>query len=55
VTRAVNAAFDALWRVSGGRVGVVASWLGVYRMRDPQVLAGAGNLVSPGRASEVPG
>ena len=32
-TRVVNAAFDAMWRVSGGRIGVVASWLGVYRIR----------------------
>jgi SAM-dependent methyltransferase len=31
VTRALNSGFDALWRLSGGRVGVVASWLGVYR------------------------
>jgi len=32
-TRAVNAAFDFLWRVSGGRIGVQASWLGVYRIK----------------------
>lgn len=30
-TRALNAAFDLAWRVSGGRLGTVASWLGVYR------------------------
>jgi SAM-dependent methyltransferase len=32
-TRTVNAAFDLLWRLSGGRVGIVASWLGVYRAK----------------------
>lgn len=31
ITRAINRVFDRLWRVSGGRVGVKASWLGVYR------------------------
>jgi len=24
---------DLLWRVSGGRIGVTASWLGVYELR----------------------
>jgi SAM-dependent methyltransferase len=32
LVRAVNASFDALWRVSGGRIGVTASWLGVYKL-----------------------
>lgn len=35
-TRAINAIFDALWRSSGGRFGIVASWLGVYRLRSTQ-------------------
>lgn len=33
VTRALNSCFDLAWRVSRGRVGVVASWLGVYRLK----------------------
>jgi SAM-dependent methyltransferase len=32
-TRAVNGTFDLLWRMTGGRVGAVASWLGVYRVK----------------------
>ena len=32
LTRALNAAFDGLWRASGGRIGTTASWLGVYRL-----------------------
>ena len=35
LTRALNAGFDAIWRISGGRLGVVASWLGVYRLKTP--------------------
>ncbi len=31
LVRALNLAFDAAWRLSGGRIGVTASWLGVYR------------------------
>jgi len=31
-THAINASFDAVWRMSGGRLGVVASWLGVYKL-----------------------
>ena len=33
LTRAINVTFDALWRIAGGRFGVVASWLGVYKLR----------------------
>ncbi|MFC4274309.1 class I SAM-dependent methyltransferase [Achromobacter aloeverae] len=33
LTRWLNAAFDGLWRLSGGRIGVQASWLGVYRIK----------------------
>ena len=33
LTRAVNRGLDLLWWCSGGRVGVVASWLGVYELR----------------------
>ena len=29
-TRALNKLFDAAWGLSGGRLGTVASWLGVY-------------------------
>lgn len=32
VTRAINAGFDGVWRLSGGRIGTVASWLGIYRL-----------------------
>ncbi|MFL9993015.1 class I SAM-dependent methyltransferase [Paraburkholderia sediminicola] len=32
-TRLYNRALDLLWRVSGGRIGVTASWLGVYELR----------------------
>jgi SAM-dependent methyltransferase len=32
-TRALNGFFDVLWRLTGGRVGVIASWLGVYRRK----------------------
>ena len=32
-TRVINAAFEQVWRISGGRIGAVASWLGVYRLR----------------------
>jgi SAM-dependent methyltransferase len=32
-TRAYNRALDLLWRASGGRIGVTASWLGVYELR----------------------
>jgi SAM-dependent methyltransferase len=28
----LNRCFDVLWRISGGRVGVASSWLGVYRV-----------------------
>lgn len=31
-TRMVNAGFDVLWRVSRGKIGIVASWLGVYKL-----------------------
>lgn len=31
-TRIVNIGFDVLWRVTRGRIGVVASWLGVYKL-----------------------
>ncbi|MGH8777714.1 class I SAM-dependent methyltransferase [Paraburkholderia sp.] len=33
LTRACNRAFDLVWRVSGGRIGVTSSWLGVYALR----------------------
>lgn len=33
LVRAINLGLDLLWRYSGGRVGVVASWLGVYELR----------------------
>jgi SAM-dependent methyltransferase len=29
-TAALNDAFDVAWRLSGGRIGVTTSWLGVY-------------------------
>lgn len=29
-TKLINDIFDLMWRVSGGRVGVTASWCGVY-------------------------
>jgi SAM-dependent methyltransferase len=32
LTRMLNAGFDLLWRVSYGRIGTVASWLGEYRI-----------------------
>lgn len=32
-TRAYNRGLDLIWRVSRGRVGVTASWLGVYELR----------------------
>lgn len=32
-TRIYNRILDLLWRGSGGRIGVVASWLGVYILR----------------------
>ncbi|TCV94957.1 methyltransferase family protein [Luteibacter rhizovicinus] len=33
----LNATFDLLWRLSGGRFGVTSSWLGVYRLsRQPK-------------------
>ena len=32
-TRTLNSTFDFLWRASGGRIGTVASWLGVYELR----------------------
>ena len=32
-TRIYNRLLDLLWRGSGGRIGVVASWLGVYELR----------------------
>ena len=32
---AINATFDGVWRASGGRIGVVASWLGVYKLIEP--------------------
>jgi len=32
-TLAINALFDGVWRASGGRLGTVASWLGVYRLK----------------------
>lgn len=31
-TRALNACFDIIWKISSGRFGVIASWLGVYRL-----------------------
>lgn len=31
-TRALNALFDGLWRLSGGRIGATTSWLGVYEV-----------------------
>jgi hypothetical protein len=34
LTRLINALFDTLWRASRGRCGVVASWLGVYRLKN---------------------
>lgn len=34
LTRAYNWLLDAAWRVSGGRIGVTASWLGVYELRE---------------------
>jgi SAM-dependent methyltransferase len=33
LTRVLNASFDAIWRVTGGRCGVISSWLGVYRLK----------------------
>jgi SAM-dependent methyltransferase len=35
LTRVINAGFDAIWRLSGGRFGVVASWVGVYELKGP--------------------
>lgn len=32
-TRMCNRMFDLAWRASGGRIGVTASWLGVYGLR----------------------
>lgn len=32
-TRMLNSALDWIWLVSGGRVGALASWLGVYRVK----------------------
>jgi len=32
LTFILNAAFNTLWRLSGGRIGVTASWLGVYEL-----------------------
>jgi SAM-dependent methyltransferase len=32
-TRAYNRMLDLIWRASGGRIGVTASWLGVYELR----------------------
>ena len=34
-TRLLNGVFDALWRLSGGQIGAVASWLGVYKVKNP--------------------
>lgn len=39
ITRIMNACFAMLWRISGGRVGVVASWLGVYKLTPPSKLS----------------
>ncbi|AOJ71000.1 MULTISPECIES: class I SAM-dependent methyltransferase [Burkholderia] len=33
LTRGYNRLLDIAWRASGGRVGVIASWLGVYVLR----------------------
>lgn len=41
-TRALNRGFDLAWRLSGGRIGVHASWLGVYRRQ-------SGDPAAPGR------
>lgn len=35
LTRALNNLFDLAWRISGGRIGAKASWLGVYRTLSP--------------------
>jgi SAM-dependent methyltransferase len=32
LTGALNRLFDGLWRLSGGRIGVTSSWLGVYEV-----------------------
>jgi SAM-dependent methyltransferase len=32
LTSALNGLFDAAWRLSGGRIGIKSSWLGVYRI-----------------------
>jgi hypothetical protein len=32
-TGTINTAFDIVWRLSAGRFGVIASWLGVYKLR----------------------
>lgn len=33
LTAALNTFFDIAWRITGGRIGVKASWLGVYSMK----------------------
>jgi SAM-dependent methyltransferase len=50
LTRSLNAGFDAIWQISGGRVGVVASWLGVYQLKPKQERSGP----SPARANGAP-
>jgi len=35
-TRVYNRLLDVAWRASGGRIGVTASWLGVYRLNAKQ-------------------
>lgn len=32
LSKCLNASFDMLWRATGGRIGITASWLGVYRL-----------------------
>lgn len=39
----LNTLFDTLWRVSGGRLGVYASWLGVYRIKHEPGSAASSN------------
>lgn len=34
ITRRIVAVLDGLWRISGGRCGVTASWMGIYVLQD---------------------